>query len=231
MKLLVIGGSGRVGSAVIRYLRSEGHDVIPLDRHDLTKHHVKGTGDLLSEHAHQDCSVIVNLAGKAHLVAEEESNPEVWMSNVGLPLTLAELSHTWSIPLLHLSSTKADIDPRRSTIYAASKRCAEVLLQCFAFETGTRIICLRTCAVLAPPFEAGKLSKLRKVAWIPSGLVPRVATPVVHPRDLALAVSEAAADLASSKQQFEIREVSARMNLREVLVGLRSSRPNNETPT
>jgi nucleoside-diphosphate-sugar epimerase len=220
MKILVVGGYGRVGSSVVQYLRAEGIDVMVLERHDLVSLVSDSSNQSNSTQIHQDSSVIVNLAGKAHLKNDEGLAPEIWTSNVGLPLELAEISHKLSIPLLHLSSTKAIINRKRATLYAASKWCGEILLREYAEKTGARIMCLRTCAVLAPPYEAGKLSILQKFAWLPNGITPDIRIPVIHPRDLTLEILEAVSRSGTAKQPFEVQTVKARMKLKAVLRGL-----------
>jgi nucleoside-diphosphate-sugar epimerase len=221
MRILVVGGSGRVGSSVIQCLRAEGIDVMVLERHDLVSLVSDSSSQSTTKQIHQGLTAVVNLAGKAHLKNDEQLQPEIWTSNVGLPLELAKISRKLSIPLLHLSSTKAVINRKQVTLYAASKWCGEILLREYAEKTGTRIVCLRTCAVLAPPYEAGKLSLLKKFAWLPNGLVPTIRMPVIHPRDLTLEILEAVSSSGRVKQPFEIRTVKARTNLRLVLRGLR----------
>ena len=217
--VLVAGLSGRVGQAAAPSLNAMGLELDPLDRaqtEEMARHQ-----DLVVPSGKRVAGVI-NLAGIAHVVGTSVDEVELWRANVELPLLLQRLAHALGCPFVHISSTKAARTARRDrTEYGESKRAAEILLESAQKASPdappTRVI--RSCAVLAPPFEAGRLALLRKLSgrrW----LGPDIRLPVVDPTTLAKIIVNALE--SAEARPFSIIEVDVgdRLRAREVVARL-----------
>ena len=190
--LVVVGGSGRIGRSILPHLISMNFQLHFLSREDL--HQMEQDPDRRSNfYASIPFSfIILNLAGKAHM-ERNDSTDSLWKSNVALPLFLAELALHGNGKLIHISSVKASDTTNKSNAYALSKQCAEELLTDFSKRNrNSNIVSIRTCAVMSPPYDAGKLSLIRKLRHAPPSLVPKTTVPVITPNSLAELISECA---------------------------------------
>ena len=190
--LVVVGGSGRIGRSILPHLISMNFQLHFLARKDL--HQLEQHPDRRSDFYDSIASsfIVLNLAGKAHL-ERNGSTDSLWKSNVALPLFLAELARHGNGKLIHLSSVKANNTTNKSNAYALSKQCAEELLTDFSKRNrNSNIVSIRTCAVMSPPYDAGKLSLIRKLRHAPLSLVPKTTVPVITPNSLAALISECA---------------------------------------
>ncbi len=190
--LVVVGGSGRIGRSILPHLISLNFQMHFLSREDV--HQMEHDSDRRRDFCDSFASsfIVLNLAGKAHL-ERNDSTDSLWKSNVALPLFLAELALQGNGKLIHLSSIKADNASNKSNAYALSKQCAEELLTDFSMRNrNCEIVSIRTCAVMSPPYDAGKLSLIRKLRHAPIFLVPNPIVPVITPNSLAELISECA---------------------------------------
>ena len=214
--LVVVGGSGRIGRSVLPLLISMNFRLQHLKREDLQ---LMETDLYYRNEFFESLSspfIILNLAGKAHLDRNATTN-SLWSSNIALPLLLAELALQGNGKLIHLSSVKAKNVSNKSNAYALSKQCAEELLSSFSVRNrNSEIVSIRTCAVMSPPFDAGKLSLIRKLRHAPIFLVPTTIVPVITPSSLAALISECAT--SNRELGHTIMEIPTRalLPLREV---------------
>jgi nucleoside-diphosphate-sugar epimerase len=168
-------------------------------------------------------TAILNLAGRAHLHGGYEDLMDLHRSNVELPLRLLEVASKAGVPLVHVSSTKAEQRSEKMSVYAQSKAEAEQALADAVSGGGSApVVAFRTCAVMAPPYDAGKLSLLRKVRWVPRVLVPNRRVPVVSPERLA-ELLQRAVEIAPTAP-FTVFDMprDAWMSLRDVMSRLRA---------
>lgn len=174
----VVGANGRVGRAICEGLRS-GFEVVPIVRDD------DEAAESIAERATRDTAVVINAAGVAHVEHPTAADlARLQAGNVELPVALAARCLERRVPLVHVSSVKA-ADPGESP-YAASKREADERLErefgaAFA-ASGLCLMTVRPLALLLPPYEAGKLARLRWLWRWPVGLTPPVRLPVLDER-------------------------------------------------
>ena len=183
----VVGANGRVGAAIRDHLAGT-FEVVPI---------VRRPGESAAQLARRAASaaeVLVNAAGVAHLerpgVADVDRLHE---GNVTLPMALADAALARGISFVHVSSVKAGTDD--STPYAASKREAEQRLEQLYGDrfasSGLSLIAVRPLALLFPPFDAGKLQRLRFLGRWPSALTPPIPLPVLAPSTFLAAITAA----------------------------------------
>lgn len=215
--IAVVGATGRVGRAIGDRLQSA-HDVVRVSRRP---------GEplaALAARATQGVDLVVNAAGVAHLdqpIAEDLER--LRLGNVELPDALARAALGRRIALIHVSSVKASDDADPSP-YAQSKRDGDALLrsewsEAFA-AAGRSLIVVRPLALLIPPFDAGKLARLRWLRRWPVALTPALRMPVLA-RDVfvgAVAESVARALGGTAPLGYSVREFgrSERGTLRDV---------------
>jgi nucleoside-diphosphate-sugar epimerase len=190
-RIAVVGASGRVGSAVCAHLRSR-HDVVEVGRRD------GETVDELAARAVADADLVINAAGVAHVERPTASDLErLTAANVELPVALAAAALDRAIPMVHISSVKAV--PDAPTPYGRSKYEGDRLLETrfgstFA-DANLGLVIVRPLALLFPPLDAGKLSRLRFLRWWPRRLTPPISLPVLAPRTFLAAVDHAIDEL------------------------------------
>lgn len=174
-RVSVVGANGRVGSALVRHL-AESHDVVAIERSP-----DESPADIATR-AVDGVDVVVNAAGVAHL---EQPTPadldRLRVGNVDLPLALAAAALEARSHLIHISSVKATADA--TTEYGRSKYEADRRLESefgdrFA-EAGLSLVIVRPLALLFPPFDAGKVSRLGFLRWWPAWATPPVRLPVL----------------------------------------------------
>lgn len=190
-RVAVVGASGRVGSAICSHLRPQ-HDVNEIGRRD------GETLDELAARATAGVDLVINAAGMAHVERPTPSDLErLHAANVELPGALAGAALEASIPMIHISSVKAV--PDAPTPYGRSKFEGDQLLDtrfgpAFA-EANLGLVIIRPLALLLPPFDAGKLKRLRFLRWWPGALTPPIRLPVLATSTFLAAVDSTADDL------------------------------------
>ena len=190
-RVAVVGATGRVGSALVHHL-ADTHDVMAI---------VRQPGESPAEiatRAADDADVVVNAAGVAHLERTTPADLErLRVGNIELPLALADAALGGGAHLIHISSVKATADA--TTEYGQSKYEADQRLESefgsrFA-DAGLSLVIVRPLALLFPPFDAGKIARLRFLRRWPSVLTPPVPLPVLRPETLLGAVGRIVADV------------------------------------
>ena len=171
----MVGANGRVGSALVQFL-SDTHDVVAI---------VRSPGESpadIATRAADGVDVVVNAAGVAHLEHPTPADLErLRIGNVELPLALADAALRERAHLIHISSVKATADatsPYGQSKYEAEKRLEAEFGSRFA-DAGVSLVIVRPLALLFPPFDAGKVARLRFLRRWPSLLTPPVRLPVL----------------------------------------------------
>jgi len=214
--IAVTGAGGRVGGAICAHLESR-FDVRGVARdHDEER-------EAFARRAVIDAHVVVNAAGVAHVRDDTPSTlARLEEGNVDLPAAVARAALDVGASMIHISSVKASTDDDRS-IYADSKRRGDDrLIREFGrkYELADRcLIIVRPLALLIPPFEAGRLSRLTALPRWPRPLTPPIPLPALTATKF-LAVIETLVDdaLARRTSGVSVREFTRgdRANLREV---------------
>jgi nucleoside-diphosphate-sugar epimerase len=221
--IVVIGSTGRIGRAVLPLLEADGVDVRVASR-DMVDRAMNNDLEDLADLA-TDATALLNLAGRAHLQRGSAELSDLMRANVELPLRLLEVATRAGTKLVHMSSTKAGTADSKANAYAQSKALAESLLREAAEREGSAaVVAFRTCAVMAPPYDAGKLSLLDKVHWAPGTMVPKRTVPVISPEALSVVLRQAVDDTATTPfTVFEVPRTSM-MSLRDVVQRLHAQR-------
>ena len=179
--VIVIGGSGRVGKAVLEALKGSS-SIVTVGRYSLADQG-RFEDELLA--VIDSGSLVLNMAGVAHLgrrptPAELDA---LVAANVALPLTIARICLERNTHLVHVSSAKAAFTGANADPYSWSKRaCDTALCESFGAEyLGAKLslAIMRPPALLIPPFDAGKLRMLRFLAHINRAVIPPIALPVL----------------------------------------------------
>mgnify|MGYP003661009136 CR=1 FL=1 len=225
-RVSVVGANGRVGSALVRHL-ADSYDVVAIERSpsespvDIATRAVDGV------------DVVVNAAGVAHLEQPTPADLErLRVGNIDLPLALADAALRERAHLIHISSVKATADA--TTEYGQSKYEADRRLEAefgsrFA-EAGLSLVIVRPLALLFPPFDAGKIARLRFLRYWPSVLMPPVRLPVLAPMVFLDAVAEALdtiAERGSGHRDFERHERGTLANVRRAFRSHRCATEGN----
>lgn len=171
----VTGSAGFIGSVLCRLLRSDGHDVIPIDRQVLDASHHLGS-DAPLELAMAGATVVIHLAARAHVATEEHADPlaEYRRVNVAGTIRVAKAASrigvrrfvfVSSIGVLGNNSGdrifKDTDDPAPTEYYAISKWEAESELRAFAQGTPLEIVIVRPPLVYGPRVKGNFLRLLR----------------------------------------------------------------------
>jgi nucleoside-diphosphate-sugar epimerase len=212
----IVGSSGRVGSALVNHLADR------FEVRAVTRCRQESAKDLAMRAA-GGSSVVLNAAGVAHVNRNDVTSVELLRSaNVELPRSLAQAALAAGSSFVHISSAKAT-DPGCSP-YAQSKHEGDELLReefGDAYESeGLSLIVVRPLALLFPPLNAGKVSKLRIVRHWPMFLTPPVPLPVLSPSTFVGAIEQALKELmdGTAPRGFAIRSFghAERGTLRDV---------------
>ena len=190
-RVAVVGATGRVGSALVHHL-ADTHDVMAIVRQP-----AESPAEIATR-AVDGAAVVANAAGVAHLERTTPADLErLRVGNIELPLALADAALGGGAHLIHISSVKATADA--TTEYGQSKYEADQRLESefgsrFA-DAGLSLVIVRPLALLFPPFDAGKIARLRFLRRWPSVLTPPVPLPVLRPETLLGAVGRIVADV------------------------------------
>jgi nucleoside-diphosphate-sugar epimerase len=195
-RIAVVGASGRVGSAVCAHLRSR-YEVVAVGRRD------GETVDELAARAVAEADLVINAAGVAHVERQTAADLErLTAANVEFPIALAAAALDRAIPMVHISSVKAV--PDAPTPYGRSKYEGDTQLEtrfgsAFA-DANLGLVIVRPLALLFPPLDAGKVSRLRFLRWWPRRLTPQISLPVLAPHTFLAAVDHAVDELLAGRK-------------------------------
>jgi len=187
MRILLTGGSGYLGSAVVASLRARGHEVVTIGRHpgidaacDLTD----GGATRNAVRAVGDCDAVVHLAARAHDFRGLSLN-DLLLANTATTRNLiaglraegrteaVRFVHASSVAVYELLDVASGLSPEQAP-YAASKLQAEQLLQSEPFQS---LFVLR----FAPIYDRTHLQDVAKRVFLPGTSVKlRLFPPPMH---------------------------------------------------
>jgi UDP-glucose 4-epimerase len=171
-RVLVTGGCGFVGRAVVRAFRARGFEVVVADRSPFPDADVPTVVGDLTDACHrarladEAFSGIVHLAGITSVLRSVETPAETIAANVEVTAALLELARRGGVPRFLLASTNAvvgdvgtetiteDIPLAPLTPYGASKAACEMLLSGYAGSYGIAGAALRFTNVYGPGMAA-----------------------------------------------------------------------------
>jgi nucleoside-diphosphate-sugar epimerase len=184
MKVLVSGANGFIGRALCTHFSSLGHSVVPAVRRScgMKREHI--VGDKPSwMHALAGCSSLVHLAGRAHVMQDDEPDPlqAFRAANVDTTIELANRAVEAGVRRFVFMSTikvngeetirgcrfKPDDLPVPHDPYAISKWEAENVLLEISQKTGLEVVIIRPPVVYGPRVEGNFASLIR---WINRGV-------------------------------------------------------------
>ena len=180
MRVLVSGANGFVGRALCLYLLSNGHSVVPIVRRysGMEGEHIIDE-EFSGIQSLSDCDSIVHLAGRAHIVHDQEIDPlaAFRVANVNTTLALANRAIESGVRRFVFMSTvkvngevtapgccfKSDDLPAPQDPYAISKLEAEKGLLEISARTGLEVVIIRPPLVYGPDVK-GNFASLIK--WV-----------------------------------------------------------------
>lgn len=191
MRVLVTGASGFVGSAVLKHLADQGHEVRGAYRHGVPPSPTGADGILVGDMGDaQDwraalagVSAVVHTAARVHILSDKSSDPLHDFRRVNVKGT-ADLARQAAVTgvrrFVFLSSVKvngefteagqpftADDVPAPEDHYGVSKHEAEQVLRQIAAETGMEVVIIRPPLVYGPGVKANFESMMR---WLARGV-------------------------------------------------------------
>jgi len=198
MKVLVTGASGFVGRVLCSDLVSHGHEVVPAVRRACG---IEGERIIIDDEslkvALMGCDSIVHLAGRVHVMQDQERDPlrAFREANVDSALKLANHAFYSGARRFVLISTvkvngeetrreesfQPDDEPALRDPYAISKWEAEQALRQIASETGMEVVIIRPPLVYGPGVKANFRSMMR---WLARGIPLPLAAATENRRSL-----------------------------------------------
>jgi UDP-glucose 4-epimerase len=167
-RVLVTGGAGFIGRAMVRALLAEGHEVTVADQRTFPDPEVRSVvGDLLDpsvldKAVSPGTDVIIHLAALTYVVASVRDPVSTYRVNVDVTARLLELARENEVGAFLLASTNAVVGNvgqaviseraplRPMTPYGATKAAAEMLLSAYANCYGITGAALRFSNVYGP---------------------------------------------------------------------------------
>ena len=221
MRLLVVGGTGLVGSAVVRSLRTRGHTVRVVTRHppSAVPSRIEGTeyvaGDITDEAslrgAADGCAAVVHVAGIAR-----ERRPHATYQAVNVDGTrnvLAEAQRAGVPFIVYLSSLGAE---RGTSAFHRSKRHAEMLVREYpgrwlvlrpglAYGPGDGLLSLYLQTIRLLPITPGIGDLDQRFQPVSADDLGEVVSRAVERRDLASRTFEIAGVETTSQRELHAR--------------------------
>jgi len=131
MKILVTGGTGFIGTNLVKYLKLKGHQVIVLDDYSTgnKKNHIEGVryieGDIeVIEYLNIDFDLIYHLAAQSRVQPSFEDPTQTFRTNVKGTESVMELARAKNIKVVYAGSSSKHHDPTDSP-YAMYKYLGE----------------------------------------------------------------------------------------------------------
>lgn len=101
MRIAITGVTGRLGGALARHHRTQGHEVIPLDRQTLD---LSNPDQLPAKLASLEFDAFINPAALTSLEGCEDHRGEAQRTNGLSPGTLAKVCRERGVPFIHVST-------------------------------------------------------------------------------------------------------------------------------
>jgi UDP-glucose 4-epimerase len=170
-RVVVTGGAGFIGTAVVRNLLTEGADVTVVDLRDPGSTDLRAVGGDLADPAIRQAAVSPGTTGIVHLAAltsvlRSVSRPAAFAAvNLDVTAALLERARELDVPRFLFASTNAVagdaggrvIDERFPlrplTPYGATKAAAEMLLSAYGHSYGIQACALRLTNVYGPRMQ------------------------------------------------------------------------------
>lgn len=169
-RVVVTGGSGFIGRAVVSALRDRGNPVTVVDREPINVdddgvtniHGDLADEDILDAAVSPDTGGIVHLAARTSVLRSVEAPQQTFADNVAVTQGLLERARARGVPRFILASTNAvvgdvgtatitaDMPLRPLTPYGATKAACEMLLSGYAGAYGMTCCALRFTNVYGP---------------------------------------------------------------------------------
>lgn len=188
MRILVTGGSGYLGSAVVPVLRARGHEVVTIGRHPGTDAAVcdltDGEAVCRAVRAVGDCDAVVHLAARAHdfrglslhdlLLANTTTTRNLVAAlRVESQISVVRFVHASSVAVYEVLDSELGLTAELAP-YAASKLQAEQLLYGEPFRSVTMLR-------FAPIYDRTHLKDVAKRVYLPgTRLKVRLCPPPSH---------------------------------------------------
>lgn len=212
-RLLVIGGSGFIGSHVVARLVQAGHGVVvPTRRRQRARHLLLlPTVEVIEADVHDDptldrlvagCDAVINLVGILHSRGGTPYGADFARAHVELPRRITDACHKTGVRrLIHLSALGAR--PDAPSEYLRSKAAGEEVL--IAARTRIDATVLRPSVVFGPEDRFLNLfAGLQKVLPLMLLACPQAKFQPVHVADVAECVLRALGDGASIHHSYDL---------------------------
>lgn len=176
MKLIIAGGSGYIGHALVKRAAAEGHDVLVLTRRrddELARYAAQSGYDGPLPATHVNADALINLAGRAH-VHGRSSDSDFDAANCQLPLMLAShviengigrLVHVSSIGVYGNWSDESITEhslPSPDTAYTKSKLAGDQALE-ERFKSRPDALTIVRPPMVYGPACPGNFARLRRL--------------------------------------------------------------------
>ena len=155
MKILVTGGVGFVGTALIKKLIKEGHEVYSIDDYSIgtTRNEVKGCdyhiGDIVNDLPSSSFDLIYHLAALSRIQPSFNNPEETFRVNTVGTQKICELARLTNAKVVYAGSSSRWHDPYQSP-YAACKHMGEEVCKMYKKTYGMDIEIARFYNVYGP---------------------------------------------------------------------------------
>ena len=162
MRALITGSAGFVGTALSEHLRSEGDEVVSLDR--ATGVDITDRTALFTAVAESEADVVYHLAAQAHVPTAWDDPYGTLHCNVEGTMNVLNAAHEAEVPRVIVASSadvygtidpellpvKETTTPRPNNPYAASKLAAEAFAIQSFYGRNQEVVCLRAFNQFGP---------------------------------------------------------------------------------